>query len=107
MGDLSSIFPNELVLGAIWFKLCQVTPWKEKYKLFHSLHLSNKPWKHVVDHSQEWLHSMLQICIIHSNRLIVKEHNRMNKVVTKTTKKEQQRTNVAIASLEKEQHMTY
>jgi len=65
MGDLSSILPNELVLGAIWPKLCQVTPWKERYKLFHSLCLSHKAWKRVVDHSQEWLYSKLQICIIH------------------------------------------
>jgi hypothetical protein len=41
------------------------------------------------------------------NQLIVKEHNRTNKVVTPSPKKEQQRTNVAIASLEKEQQITY
>jgi hypothetical protein len=42
MGGLSSILPNELVLGATWPKRCQVVPWKEKYKLFHSLCLPNK-----------------------------------------------------------------
>lgn len=65
MGGLSSVLPDELVLGAIWPKLCQVAPWKKRYKLFHSLCLYNKVWKHVVDHNQEWFHSKLQICIIH------------------------------------------
>jgi hypothetical protein len=69
--------------------------------------LSNKAWKHVVDQSQEWLHSKLQIYIIHFDQLIVKEHNRTNRVVTATPEEEQQIIDVVIVSLEGEPHMTY
>ncbi len=59
-------------------------PMERKIYIFFNLHIFNFVWKHLVDHSDEWLHSKLHIIVFHFNHKKYWKTNKTCKIWIKT-----------------------